>query len=72
MEAAKLHLRTGGHPGDAFYLGRRGFPMTGPSSVAPLTKPLLLACLQEGVPHMNAQQFHRLCQDAGFVEPEGR
>eukprot|EP00967_Tisochrysis_lutea_P097058 scaffold142427_cov19-Tisochrysis_lutea.AAC.2 len=24
----------------------------------------------EGVPHMNAQQFHRLCQDAGFVEPE--
>eukprot|EP00983_Pelagomonas_calceolata_P089276 1157298-Pelagomonas_calceolata.AAC.23 len=25
----------------------------------------------EGVPHMNAQQFHRLCQDAGFVEPEG-
>ncbi|KAF5842547.1 hypothetical protein DUNSADRAFT_6397 [Dunaliella salina] len=26
----------------------------------------------EGVPHMNAQQFHRLCQDAGFVEPEGR
>lgn len=28
--------------------------------------------LQEGVPHINAQQFHRLCQDAGFVEPEGR
>ena len=25
----------------------------------------------DGVPHMNAQQFHRLCQDAGFVEPEG-
>lgn len=25
----------------------------------------------EGVPHMTAQQFHRLCQDAGFVEPEG-
>lgn len=26
---------------------------------------------QDGVPHMNAQQFHRLVQDAGFVEPEG-
>ncbi len=25
----------------------------------------------EGAPHMNAQQFHRLVQDAGFVEPEG-
>ncbi len=27
---------------------------------------------QEGQPHMNAQQFHRLVQDAGFVEPEGK
>lgn len=22
-------------------------------------------------PHMNMAQFHRLCQDAGFMEPEG-
>lgn len=26
---------------------------------------------QDGVPHMNAQQFHRLCQDGGFTESEG-
>eukprot|EP00201_Polytomella_parva_P018261 CAMPEP_0175072134 /NCGR_PEP_ID=MMETSP0052_2-20121109/19707_1 /TAXON_ID=51329 ORGANISM="Polytomella parva, Strain SAG 63-3" /NCGR_SAMPLE_ID=MMETSP0052_2 /ASSEMBLY_ACC=CAM_ASM_000194 /LENGTH=1112 /DNA_ID=CAMNT_0016339537 /DNA_START=508 /DNA_END=3848 /DNA_ORIENTATION=+ len=24
------------------------------------------------VPRMNAQQFHRFCQDAGFMEPDGR
>lgn len=25
----------------------------------------------DGVPQMNSSQFHRLCQDAGFMEPEG-
>lgn len=25
----------------------------------------------EGVPAMNSTQFHRLCQDAGFMEPDG-
>ncbi|GFH10230.1 uncharacterized protein HaLaN_05506 [Haematococcus lacustris] len=27
---------------------------------------------QGTVPHMTAQQFHRLCADAGFLEPDGR
>ncbi|MEW5312667.1 MAG: hypothetical protein WDW38_004283 [Sanguina aurantia] len=26
----------------------------------------------DAIPHLNAQQFHRLCQDAGFTEPTGR
>ncbi|EFJ50944.1 hypothetical protein VOLCADRAFT_116670 [Volvox carteri f. nagariensis] len=26
----------------------------------------------DGLPQMNSAQFHRLCQDAGFMEPEGR
>ncbi|KAG2439244.1 hypothetical protein HXX76_004605 [Chlamydomonas incerta] len=26
----------------------------------------------DGQPQMNSAQFHRLCQDAGFMEPEGR
>ncbi|KAG2498998.1 hypothetical protein HYH03_003184 [Edaphochlamys debaryana] len=26
----------------------------------------------DGMPQMNSAQFHRLCQDAGFMEPEGR
>ena len=30
------------------------------------------AGLHAAVPSMNMQQFARLCQDAGFVEPEGR
>lgn len=25
----------------------------------------------DGQPQMNSAQFHRLCQDAGFMEPEG-
>lgn len=25
----------------------------------------------DGLPQMNSAQFHRLCQDAGFMEPEG-
>ncbi|GAX84010.1 hypothetical protein CEUSTIGMA_g11435.t1 [Chlamydomonas eustigma] len=27
---------------------------------------------QDSVPHINMQQFSRLCADAGFIEPEGR
>ncbi|GLC43095.1 hypothetical protein PLESTB_000863700 [Pleodorina starrii] len=26
----------------------------------------------DGLPQMNSAQFHRLCQDAGFMEPDGR